>query len=74
MSWSRIKAAQVVKRNGKCLNKAMWKYCPYWAVRKSADNGRTLGFYCSLFGETKNTDASLPQCNSQYGLDYDGDA
>lgn len=63
----------VVKFDGQCYNKAQWKYCPYWVARHRADAKTVVsGFRCQLFDADKPGIASLPQCNSQYGRNYDG--
>jgi hypothetical protein len=65
----------VVKKNGECRNAGMQKYCPYWVAKNSrefGDNKKILGFRCTLFNEDKVGYASLPACNTEYGLTYDG--
>lgn len=62
----------VVKFNGKCYNISQWKYCPYWVAKHRTDSKRVTGFRCQLFDSDKVGVKSLPQCNSRYGLHYDG--
>ena len=62
----------ISKYNGECLNRAKWKYCYYWNAKISKENGRTIGFRCSLFDKDKEGLNSLPECDTKYGLNYDG--
>ena len=73
MGWtySDNKALPVVKRGGICMIKAKWKYCPYW-VAKHTNKTTVIGYRCTLFDGDKEADQSLPECNAQYGMDYDG--
>jgi hypothetical protein len=74
MAWrSSIEMVKISKANGKCYNKAMWKYCPYWMAQHSVDNpDRIIGYRCSLFDKELTGDKSLPECNERYGQTYNG--
>ena len=62
----------IVKHNGQCLNRAIWQYCYFWRAKTNLENGKTLGYFCALFNEDKEGLNSIPKCNSQYGLNYNG--
>ena len=67
------KSLPVVKYNGECLRKAMWRYCPYWVAKTVGK--KTIGFRCTLFDTDKDEAApraSLSECDAKYGLTYDG--
>jgi hypothetical protein len=75
MGWSynTNKPLPVVKHDGECLRKAMWRYCPYWVAKTVGK--KTIGFRCTLFDADKADNApraSLPECNAKYGTSYDG--
>lgn len=75
MGWtfSDLVAKPVVKQDGKCRKSAMHKFCPYWMAKHSkASKDKVLGYKCSLFNKDKVGYASLPECNAEYGLTYDG--
>ena len=74
MAWrSSIEMEKIAKANGKCFNKAMWKYCPYWMAKHSLDNPKTIiGYRCRLFNQDLEGDGSLPECNARYGRTYNG--
>ena len=65
----------VVKQNGQCRRASMQKFCPYW-MAKHANNmekqNPLIGFKCSLFDTDKAGYNSLPACNAEYGMNYDG--
>ncbi len=73
MGWtySDNKQLPVVKENGKCLKRSMWKYCPYW-VAKMVNKKTIIGYRCRLFDKDKEADNSLPECDAKYGTTYDG--
>lgn len=73
MGWtfSEKRPLPVVKQDGRCLKRSMWKNCPYW-VAKHASKTRVIGYRCTLFDSDKQTDVSLPECNAKYGTSYDG--
>lgn len=65
----------VVKHGGVCMNRATWRYCPYW-VAKNVTKTRVVGYRCTLFDTDKIANQpglSLPECNAKYGTSYDGD-
>ena len=65
------KILPVVKCDGKCFNRATWRYCPYW-VAKHTSKTRVIGFRCTLFDSDKEADSALAECNIKYGTKYDG--
>ena len=73
MAWkyNSNKTLPVVKADGKCMRKSMWRYCPYW-VAKHTSKRRVIGYRCSLFEVDKSDDTALPECNERYGTNYDG--
>ena len=71
MTW--VNADKIQKLNGKCFKHPQWKWCPYWVAKHSATTSKkVMGFRCSLFSQDKTGDEALPQCNSTYGLTYEG--
>ena len=62
----------VVKFNGKCINRGKWKFCYYWRAKHSKRNKAVIGYFCDLFNKDKEGYTSLPECNSTYGKTYDG--
>jgi hypothetical protein len=74
MSWNNTE--NIVKKNGKCWNRGMHKYCSYWKAKHQKligpGKGKVTGYRCSLFDEDKSGYASLPECNRIYGQTYDG--
>ena len=74
MAWNNTE--NVVKKDGKCWNSGMHKYCFYWKAKHtktlSAGHGQAMGFFCSLFNKDKEGYDSLPECNAKYGQTYDG--
>ncbi len=73
MGWtfSDKKTLPVVKENGRCLKRSMWKYCPYFVAKHSSPTS-VLGFRCILFNSDKEADVSIAECNAKYGSNYDG--
>jgi len=70
MSWNNT---TIVKKDGKCWNRGMQKWCFYWNTKISKDEKKTiLGYRCSLFGQNKQGYNSLSECNKKYGQTYDG--
>lgn len=78
MGWtfnSTRQSLPVVKENGQCRRPGMQKFCPYWVAkhpREVEKKKQVMGFRCSLFEQDKEGYASLPDCNAEYGLSYDG--
>ena len=71
MAWNNTE--NVVKKNGKCWNRGMHKYCSYWKAMHSRDERKvTVGFRCNLFNKDKDGYASLPECNDRFGKTFDG--
>lgn len=78
MGWSFNSTRQslpVVKQNGMCRRPGMHKFCPYWVAKHAKDMEKrkpVIGFKCQLFDTNKEGYASLPACNVEYGMSYDG--
>lgn len=74
MSWtfSDKMILPVVKKDGKCFNKGMWKFCPYWIARHNVDTKGVIEYRCSLFDKEKVADEAVDECNAKYGTNYDG--
>lgn len=78
MGWtfnSTRQSLPVVKQNGHCRRAAMQKFCPYWVAKHAKDMEHkkpVIGFRCILFDSDKEGYASLPECNAEYGMNYDG--
>ena len=74
MAWNNKE--NIVKKDGKCWNSGMHKYCSYWRAKHNilmyGMKGSVIGYRCSLFEEDKEGYSSLSQCNKEYGLTYDG--
>ena len=71
MSWNNEE--NIVKKNGKCWNRGMQKYCSYWKAKHTRDERKAvMGYKCSLFDKDKEGYASLSECNTKYGRTYDG--
>lgn len=63
---------QIIKHEGECWNKAMWKYCNYWSARRDPETGRVLEFWCDLYDKAKPSRLSLDECNDEFGQSYRG--
>jgi len=70
LAWS--DSENISKFNGKCRNRAKWKYCSYWMAKRSKSTNKIIGYKCSLFDKDKEGPNSLPECNAKYGQTYDG--
>ena len=66
----------VVKQNGQCRRASMQKFCPYWVAKhpRAVGNAKkqVLGFRCTHYDSDKIGYDSLPACNTEYGMNYDG--
>ena len=62
---------KIIKHEGQCINRATWKYCPYWRVLKGS-NGTIISRMCTLYDKEKLGYESLSECDRDYGLTYNG--
>jgi len=62
----------IVKYQGECIHRAKRRWCYYWRARQSKRTGKVTAYRCALFDKDKIGYASLPECNTQYGLTYEG--
>ena len=78
MGWtfnSTRQSLPIVKQDGQCRRPSMQKFCPYWVAKESREfssKKQVIGFKCLLFDTDKEGYASLPACNTEYGMNYDG--
>ena len=70
MTW--MVGDKIVKRDGQCIDRYKWRFCPYYMAKKSYDSGAIMGYSCTLFDEDKETHASIDACNAKYGQTYEG--
>lgn len=67
----------IVKKDGKCWNRQLHRWCFYWNAKISTDDTKArslaaMGYRCSLFRKDKVGYPALPECDKKYGKTYNG--